>query len=1231
MRRLTYVLVLLLANPPDARHAPAPCEARPRALRELNARSFNELRSVNEPRALHGRRALAPHEWRAQDLDDVTVSGRVSDERGAVVVGARVKATLRATGAAREAVTDAGGRYRLAELPPGEYTLRASSDGFADAAREGVTTLAGQSLRLDFTLRPVGVTAEQTVTADSGASALDTSRTVTGGTVSRAELERLPLHSRAPLDLVFTLPGVSEEPLSTRAAAEDRDPAARSAPARRAETPEEAGTFALSGGAAYSNNLTLDGLDNNDDRAARERFSPPADSVEEVQVITNQFSAEYGRASGGRVNLRTRSGALDLRGRLSHGFRDESLDANTFFNNARGLPRLPLQRHEAGFTLGGPLALPSARVRAQTTRRPNHTARGVDHAVRGRYLGARDEKHGGRDDNHGTHEGGDGARDDARAARDDDQDARGDGGDVTLSRRTVFFFLAYEFSGALDSALIDTLVPVERQPLFPLPPPTTLAGRRAEAGDTAPLAPAELAPHVARVPTPERRHALVARLDRNFSGAHNGALLFQLGRQRNLRQFGGGSRLADALQGRSRDTDAVAYTDNLVISPRAVNQLRAQVSRLSPAFKTLDGASSPVVLIRLDDPLPSGDPLGRSGTLIAGSSSAGASDRRESRLQLQDTLTLLRGAHTFKLGGDLQRVRSTFVDLSDASGTFTFASAAEFLAASPARFRQRFHTDSTQRNTYFGLFLQDEWRATPRLTLSAGLRYERETIIDDRDNFGPRAALAFDPFGTGKTVLRLGAGVFQNRVLLRTVDDFTLGRRRLVFDTDELRDPSTGRALTDAERRAFIAARLRFPETLKADSALVREFAAPQLDFTRRLDPALRIPESYQLNAGFERELRRGLAFEINYTFNRGAHLWREFNANAPRLPAGYSDFTAYLLSRDFPNFRDAAGARPVYGAQTAGDLVRFTLAPPAPGGTDPVRRLVEAGVAVSVFNLGSTNSTTALEAALAALAPLRPDPSRTQVEQLVSAGDSFYHGLTLEARNRLASRTGGLALAFRVGYTLSRLTDDGVVNTSSALVAGNFRRERARSLLDRRHRLAASGSLDLPRALGSLQLAAVFRLASGAPFNVSLGGADRNLDDVSNDRPSFGGDPRLIRWRAPGSPADERLAALFSLPPIGRAGDLPRNAGRGPGLFALDLSAARAFPLGRRARLRPSAEFDNLLNTTVFTFGAEFVDFRALRPDASAAERRAALDSFLAPTRTLRPRTVRLALKLDF
>ncbi len=1005
------------------------------------------------------------------------------DQNGAVIPGAEVRATLVRTGQARSTTSDAEGRYRLIQLEPGTYTVRVSFEGFAPVQIPGIVAVSGQSLEFPITLTPAAI--EAVVVAAAEVPVVDTKRTVTGATLATRELESLPTTTRSVLDLVFTLPGVAEEPLSTRDTAEDRN-------VIHANTPEEAGTFSLAGAPAYSNNLTIDGLDNNDDRAARERFQPSLEAVAEVQVITNQFSAEYGRASGGRVNLRTRSGSKQFHGRGFYYFRDEALNANSFRNNSLGIPRLPLQEHVAGFTLGGP-----------------------------------------------------------------------------LFGETVFF-VSYELNKVLDSALIDTLVPVRQNVKFPLPAPTNLSRSRLEDADVV----AEVAPFVSSVSTPTKNTSITARVDHQFGPVHNASFVYQLGRFINLRQFGGGNRLAESLQGRRRNSDALSFSDTFVVSERAVNQVRFQYSRLAPAFEAR-GGSSPVVLIALKDSLPAEDPERRTGTLVAGSSTSGGSDRLEEREQLQEVLSLVAGNHSIKLGADIHHVRSTFIDLTDLSGTFNFASAGDFLANVPSRFRQRFQSSSTQKNLYSGVFLQDEWQVWPKLLLSYGLRYEYETILHDVNNVGPRFSLAYSPFDSGRLALRFGGGIFFNRPLLRTIDDFTLGKQQLFLDTNLLPDP-----------RAFIATHIRFPETLTPD------FGVLNTEFSRRLDPALRIPESYQVNAGVERDLGRGYAIEANFTFTRGIHLWREFNANAPVLPPGYKNFSDFLGSRDFANF-----TRSLYDASTAGELVRSIY-----GNSNTVNRVSEFGVPVSVMNLNSSSSNTMIEVALAAINGLRPDPSRSELEQLISAGNSFYRGMTLELRKQFTSRFG-----FRAGYTLSSLIDDGIVNTSDALVPGDFRAERARSLLDRRHRFVFSGTF----GFGGLQLSPIWRVASGAPFNISLGGVDRNLDDVSNDRPNYSGDLRLLRWRKPGEPLDPRVVQSFGVPSIGQSGNLPRNAGRGPGQFLLDLNVAREI---RRVRL--SVEFDNVLNKTVFSFGSEFINFD---------------DSFLIPKRTMRPRQVRLGLKIDF
>ncbi|MEA2205632.1 MAG: hypothetical protein QOE77_2408 [Blastocatellia bacterium] len=1123
--------------------------------------SINSVRLVMMACAFAFLSMVAPwsvNEARAQDLDNVTISGRVLDQNGALIPGATVTAVFVKSGAERSVVANDDARYRLIQLEPGVYNLKATFAGFAAAEKKDLTTIAGQNVQLDFTLRPGDVTATAVVISQAEVPVVDTTRTVVGGTITTQEAEALPVATRSVLDLIFTLGGVTEEPLSTRDLAEDRNTNPRG-------TPEEAGNFALSGGPAYSNNITIDGLDNNDDRGARERFQPSIEAIEEVQVITNQFSAEYGRASGGRINVRTRGGSNQYRGRVFEFYRNDILNANTSNNKARGLPRLPFEQHNPGFTLSGPVRLPL-------------------------YDG----------------------------------------------RKRTFFFTAYEYETIFDSATIDTLVPVEQNPLFKIPAPTTLNGRRREDISAGSLPPgvtlaAEIAPFISTVNTPSRNHSFTTRIDHKFSDNHNGSLLYQLGRQNNLRQFGGGNRLAEALLGRVRSTDAISYSDNFVFSPTVVNQTRFQLSRLTPAV-TASGGRKPVVLITLNDPLLSSDPQERSGTLVAGSSTSGATDRRETRAQLQNIVSWARGAHSLKFGADVQYITSTFIDLSDISGTFTFASATDFLANAPSRFRQNFQAESSQKNTYMGFFAQDEWRLRPNLTLSYGLRYENETIIKDTNNFAPRLAVAYDPFKSGKTVIRLGAGIFYNRALLRTIDDFTLGRQQLFFDTNTIIDPATSQVGSASFHRTFIANNLHFPAVLTADSALVKQYGVLNTNFSRQLDPALRIPESYQTNVGFEREIGRRYVVEANYTWNRGIHLWREFNVNAPRLPAGYKTFTDYLASRDFPNFLSGPlGSRPIYDVSTAGDLVRFVLSPPVPANPNAVGSVIEFGIPVSLINLNSFTSTTAIEVALAALNRFRPDPTRAEVEQLAPIGNSFYHGLTLELRRRLHHDKSGFGISFRAAYTLSHLTDDGIVNTSDALIAGDFFNERSRSLLDRRHRFVLSGTLDTPRMLGKLRFAPILRLASGAPFNISIGGADRNLDDVSNDRPNFSGDTSVLRWRSPGQPLDPAILTQFSLPSIGQTGNLPRNAGTGPGLFLFDLNITREFRLSERMRLRPVIEFDNILNATVFSFGTEFIDFSAFAPTATPEQRQAFLDSFLVTTRTLRARQIRLGVRFDF
>jgi hypothetical protein len=1059
------------------------------------------------------------------DLDHAGFEGIVHDADGNVIAGARVVVHSAATGSERSVMTNQEGRFRIATFSPGVYDLRVEADGFRTVRYENINAIAGATIRRDFRLDPAGLEAQMTIIAESDQTAVDTSRTVIGGTITKQEVDKLPTESRNPHDLIYTLPGTATPALSDHSLAEGD----RSENFRR--TPEEAGVFSLTGGTPFSNNITVEGLDNNDDRSARERFIPSTHAVEEVQVITNQFSAEYGRASGGRVNLRLRGGANNVHGQGFYYFRDESLNANPFMRNADPSrnKRLPFQNHNPGASIGGP-----------------------------------------------------------------------------IRREKLFYFATYEFDYVYDRADIAALLPIEINPAFPLPTPNG-ANLGAEAVDrngkmVVVNDGAAVGLYDEQVTTPRVGHSIQSRLDFKPNSKHDAFALITLARSRDERGFPGGRRTLDTLRRTGRNSNSIAFSENFILSPRMVSSGRFQFSRLRPA--DAPPGNAPVVIIDIDDPRdvignPSANPLTRRGNLLAGSSTIGGVDRREDRYQIQETLNHIRGSHTLRVGADVQAIRSRFVDLSDATGTFTFATVGDFLANKPSRYEHRFFTESELRNTYAGIFVQDDWKAHPNLTFAFGLRWDNETILNDRNNVGPRLSFAWDPLKTGKTVVRGGYGIFYNRAMLRTLDDFILTSNTIRIDTNN-----------DAAER--LLAELKFPQVLSADDPRVRQIGARESGFVRRLSRDFRIPESYQASLGFEREIARGFKVEVNYVFNRGLHLWREVNANAPQLPAGFRDFAEYLASRDFDNARNpATGQRPITSTGNA-DIVRFILS------AQPTQTINQGGKTVVVFGLNNpstSNSAAGLKAALAAIRQFRPNPDLTQIEELQSRGNSSYRGASFELKKRFASRG-----SIRASWTLSKIVDDGVVNTSSPLVAGDFRREWALSLLDARHRIAVSGHYELPRRLLGMNLSSTFNFASPRPFNIGANGNDRNLDDVNNDRPNFNGNLSEINWRRPGEALNESLAEGFSLPAIGTAGNLPRNAGRGPGVYTLNLRLSRAFRLSEQRRAELLIEGFNPFNSSVFNFGAEFVDFTP-----------SGLGNFLVPRRTVKPRTMRAGLKFEF
>jgi len=1030
----------------------------------------------------------------ADDLDNIVFEGLIRDSAGAAIPAAKVVAIHAATGVERIAISNAQGRFRIEFGAPGIYKLKAGAKGFNAEDSQQITATTGRTFAIDFTLTAAGVD-EQITVAASSPPLVDTNRTVVGDTIAQRELEDLPIVNRDPLQLVFLLGGVAEAPLSTTELADE----GRGVFLRA--TPEEAGSFSLTGAPATSNNITIDGLDNNDDRSARERISLNVESIAELQIITNQYAAEYGRASGGRINIRTRTGSNAYSGDCYSYFGDESLDANTFFRNARGLGRVPQQQLREGGVVSGP-----------------------------------------------------------------------------IRKQKDFFFASYERFDVPDVVEINALVPVATNPLFPLPKPNQ------------PAAPgSDVASFSQELSTPESSNLVNGRADFNLSQSHNAAVRLDLLRGENGRGFPGGTRLPGTILIEGRDSDSISVSDYLIFANRYVNQARFQYSRLLPRNQASPGSVS--VVIR--------SPKLTAGT-FTGSDASPAFAREEKRTQIQDNVSLLYGSHLFKAGGDIQLVRATFNDLFATGGEFTFDTVADFLADNPSRFVQRFNTKSLASNDVAGIFVQDEWKIMPDLTLSLGMRWDNESILDDRTNFSPRVAIAWDPFGgklfrsfknlaaPGKTVVRAGFGLFYNRALLRTIDDFSLGESTTIVDSNV---------------KPEVLSAVRFPRPI-TEQTLVDRFGLAERRFLRRVSAEIEIPYTLQTGVGIERQVTKSLVATIDYIFTRGAHLWRETNINAPVLPFGFQNFTQYLESRDFDNRPGSNGSRPI--ASSNADVIRFDASANTSSTSGAIK--VENGVRVLTLGVNALRSSN-LAAALNAIRFLRPDPSLTQIELLESTGNSFYHGGMFSLRSSIGRRA-----RFRMVYTLSKFIDEGTTNTASPQVLFDRRAERALSLQDQRHRFTFSGLFQVPYI--EMDLAPIVSFGSSKPFNIGAG-FDRNLNDIENDRPNFIKAIGRPEWRRLGSATADDVKSALELAPIGSSGNLPRNYGVGPGSRTINLRASRTFVVRDHIRVRPSVDVFNLFNNTIFSFGSEFID----RDDSD----------FLLPRRTQRPRTVLLGLKVSF
>jgi outer membrane receptor protein involved in Fe transport len=271
------------------------------------------------------------------------INGLVSDSSGGVLPGVTVEATNTGTGATRTAVTGADGLYTIPLLVPGNYTVKASLQGFRTSQRDGVRVTVSETARVAFQLE-VGQLSE-TITVNAEATLVETSNATHGIVIDERKVVDLPLNGRNFTQLGTLIPGVVAPPGGLGGQAGDATPGGFG---------NATGGFNVNGMRNQSNNFLMDGATNNDTFNTGFVLRPPPDAIEEFKILTHAFSAEYGRNAGSVVNVVTKSGSNTLSGSLWEFNRDNALQARNYFA-PQTQPKPELKQNQFGGAIGGPV------------------------------------------------------------------------------------------------------------------------------------------------------------------------------------------------------------------------------------------------------------------------------------------------------------------------------------------------------------------------------------------------------------------------------------------------------------------------------------------------------------------------------------------------------------------------------------------------------------------------------------------------------------------------------------------------------------------------------------------------------------------------------------------------------------------------------------------------------------------------------------------------------------
>jgi hypothetical protein len=271
------------------------------------------------------------------------INGTVTDSSGALLPGVTIEATNAATGAVRTAVTGTDGLYTIPLLPPGDYSVKATLQGFRVSLREGVRVTVTETARVAFQLE-VGQLSE-TITVTAEATLVETSNATHGIVIDEQKIVELPLNGRNFTQLGTLIPGVVAPPGGLGGQSGDATPGGFG---------NATGGFNVNGMRNQSNNFLMDGATNNDTFNTGFVLRPPPDAIEEFKILTHAFQAEYGRNAGSVVNVVTKSGSNRLSGSAWEFNRDDKFQARNYFA-PQTQPKPELKQNQFGVAVGGPV------------------------------------------------------------------------------------------------------------------------------------------------------------------------------------------------------------------------------------------------------------------------------------------------------------------------------------------------------------------------------------------------------------------------------------------------------------------------------------------------------------------------------------------------------------------------------------------------------------------------------------------------------------------------------------------------------------------------------------------------------------------------------------------------------------------------------------------------------------------------------------------------------------